>query len=60
MKSRLMSGGSLRQTTRDSLFEERKVFIIFVIETVFANKFPEPFNQIEIGGVRWEKEYFNI
>ena len=50
----MVSGGSLRQTSGDSLFEEGKVLVIFVIETFFANKFPEPFDQIEIGGVSRE------
>ncbi len=55
-----MSGGSLRQTVRDSVFEEGEVLIVFIIETFFANKFPEPFDQIEIGGVRREKEDLNV
>jgi len=55
-----MSGGSLRQTTRDSLFEEREVLVIFVIKTFFANKFPEAFDQIKIGGVRRKKKDLNV
>jgi hypothetical protein len=59
-KSRLVSSGSLRQTARESMLEEGEVLIVFVVETFFANKFPEPFNQIEIGGVRREKEDLNV
>ena len=55
-----MSGGSLRQTTRDSLFEKREVLVIGVIETFFANKFPEAFDEIEIGGVRRKKKDLNV
>jgi len=42
------------------LFEEREVLIVFIIKTFFTDKFPEPFNQIEIGRISREKENFNI
>ena len=56
----MVSGGSLRQTARNGLFEEGEVLIVFIIETFLANKFPEPFDQIEIGRIRRDKEDLNV
>jgi hypothetical protein len=37
-----------------------EVFIISRIETFLFHEFPQSFDQIEVGRVRWEKEDFNI
>ena len=36
------------------------MLVIFVIETFFANKFPEAFDEIEIGGVGRKKKDLNV
>lgn len=46
-----MSGMSLLKTVRNGLFEGDKIRIIFGIQTMFLDKLPETFNQIEIEGI---------
>lgn len=55
-----MTTSGFRQTGSNSLFESLKVSIISRIEAFLFHELPQPFDQIEIGGVRWEKEDLNI
>ena len=51
--------GRFRQTVLDGVLEQLKVLVIFRIQALFADKFPQAFNQIEIGRVRRQKEDFD-
>ena len=53
-----MTSGGFRQTELESLLEQLKVLVIFGIQTLFSDKFPQALNQIEIGGVGRQKEDF--
>ena len=46
------------QTVSDRLLEQGKVLIVVAVETFFAHETPQALNQIEIGGIRWQKEQF--
>ena len=47
------------QTALNSPPEQLKVLVIFRIETLFSDEFPQAFNQIEIGRVGRQKENFD-
>ena len=54
-----MTTGRFRQTGLDSLLEQLKVLVIFRIQALFFDEFPQTLNQIEIGGVGRQKEDFD-
>jgi hypothetical protein len=59
-KGRSVSGGRLRQATRDGFFEQGEILVIGIIEAFLLHELPQPLDQIEIGRVRWEKKNLNI
>jgi len=50
----------LRQAISDRFFEKSEILIVMIVEAFLAHKFPEPFDEIQIGRIGRKKEYFNV
>ena len=55
-----MFGMGLSKTSRDSIFESVEGIIILGVKTFLFDKFPQPFNQVQIWRVRRQEQQFNI
>jgi hypothetical protein len=55
-----IGGMGLRQTGEDGLLEGGKTVVIFGIQALLFDKLPEPFNKVQVGGIRGQKEKFQV
>ena len=55
-----MFGMGLSKASRDSILESVAGIVILGIKTFFFDKFPQPFNQVQIWRVRRQEQQFNI
>jgi len=55
-----MIGIQLVETVGNGRFEGRKLVIVFRVQAFLLDEFPQPFNQVEVGGVSRQKQQFNI
>ena len=56
----LMAAAGIGQTIDDRLFERAKLGIIPPMEAVGLYKLPEPFDEVEVGGIRRQPEQGNL
>jgi hypothetical protein len=50
----------LRQAIDNGLLEQRELIVIFRTQAPLFNKFPEPFNQVQVRRIRRKKRQFNF
>ncbi|HWS83676.1 MAG TPA: hypothetical protein VN207_05395 [Ktedonobacteraceae bacterium] len=55
-----MGTRGLGQTARDSILKELEFLVVFPIETLLLDEFPQTFDEIEIGRVWRDKQDFNV
>ena len=55
-----MGGVGLAQAVGDRGFEGGKVGVVVGIQALFLDELPEPFDQVEIGGVGGQETQFDL
>ncbi len=54
-----MAPMGVSQAIDDRLFERSKLRIVPSMKTLSLHKLPEPFDKVEVGGIRWQPEQGN-
>ena len=57
---RSMGGVGLCEAKGYSGFKGGEIFIIFAVEDLFFEEFPQSFDAIEVGRIAWQEEQFDV